>query len=83
MVGGDERCSCRLGEAAAGVSLFRRLVERLALQRQFLRLADHVVQLLAPLQHRLDGILQYDLRFVQVVLHFRQRICFDGILIAC
>ena len=47
--------------AAAGVGFPGRLVEGLGLHGQSLALVHQVVQLLAPLQHRLNSVmLQYE-----------------------
>lgn len=70
-----------LAKTTARVRLLRRLVERLALIAQLLRLHHQVVQLLAALQYRGDRVLEYDLRLVQVVLHLRQLVALARILI--
>lgn len=70
-----------LTEVAAGVRLLGGFVESFALHRQLFRLRHEVVELLAALQHLLDGVLQDNFRLVEVFLHLRERISLARVLI--
>lgn len=70
-----------LTKVTARVCLFGGFVERLALHWKLLRLAHQVIQLLAAHQNLLDCVAQNDLRLVQVLLHFGERISFSRVLI--
>ena len=71
------RCSHHL---AAGVGLAGLLVEHLAGHGEVTGFVDQAVQLLPPLQHALNGLVQDDLGLVQIPLDLGQLVCLGRIL---
>lgn len=56
-------------------------VKHLALRAQAIALRHQVVNLLASLQHALDGLVQHDLRLIELLLDLHDAVCLMRVLI--
>jgi hypothetical protein len=65
----------------ARVLLLRLCIEHLTLRTQPITLRDQIIDLLAPLQHALNRLMQHNLGLVKLLLDFDDAVCLRRVLV--